>query len=499
MKQLYKPFTLTVAMLLLPCLVLFGQAPTVTITGDYDLTYYEPNKDYVINIEISGNSPDETLMLNLGYTSDISEEDYEVTPGLPYTGVGSISAQLKLRFTDRYQSYKDLYFVVNNANGDASEIYFNFLVSEPLELYAPTDPIIICINEPFSISVWGANSAEAYYTAWVGYYGNTQGPFGEDVSGDVTGLYATREEDFAREEDIGTYQLEMGAFDYDLNDGASAGITIKVVDCSKETWAWDVDEDSYGGALTNNYYLFDSNDYTSIVNNNSDCNDQNAAIHPEAEELVGDGIDNNCNGEVDEAEVCWAQHVLKLKANCSDGASVRSWQIYNPNTCPVAVEWWVHKANEKGSITAVPGYSTFTTTAVNKNDVVFISWTDADGESVKKGMTSSSANCKVGKGTHARTASVGSTGVESLTAYPVPFNNSLNLSYQGISHSSSIQVLLVAVDGRQYDLTSKIIRKSDGIIALDLKGVALVDGIYAVQLKIDEQSPVFIRIVKQQQ
>lgn len=36
----------------------------------------------------------------------------------------------------------------------------------------------------------------------------------------------------------------------------------------------------------------------------TDCNDANAAIHPEAEEVCGDSVDNNCDGTVDESCPC---------------------------------------------------------------------------------------------------------------------------------------------------------------------------------------------------
>lgn len=39
----------------------------------------------------------------------------------------------------------------------------------------------------------------------------------------------------------------------------------------------------------------DGDGYDALV----DCDDNNAAIHPEAEEVAGDGVDSNCDGEDD--------------------------------------------------------------------------------------------------------------------------------------------------------------------------------------------------------
>jgi hypothetical protein len=37
-----------------------------------------------------------------------------------------------------------------------------------------------------------------------------------------------------------------------------------------------------------------------VTENQGDCNDGNASIHPNADEICGDGIDQNCNGQADE-------------------------------------------------------------------------------------------------------------------------------------------------------------------------------------------------------
>ncbi len=70
--------------------------------------------------------------------------------------------------------------------------------------------------------------------------------------------------------------------------------------CNGLTVYADADGDGYGNEA-NSLFVADCIVSSGYVYDSTDCNDTNASVHPNATEIVGDGIDNNCNGAVDEA------------------------------------------------------------------------------------------------------------------------------------------------------------------------------------------------------
>jgi hypothetical protein len=143
-------------------------------------------------------------------------------------------------------------------------------------------------------------------------------------------------------------------------DGYGAGSPVACgvannSDCNDEdaavhaplTYYRDNDGDGFGD-LNNSISECSSTPPAGYVVNGSDCNDANAAINPGTAENCGNGIDDNCNGQVDEnCNVCANATALTTTGITSSSATLNwvaplspvRWRVQYKSSAPDAV--WV--------------------------------------------------------------------------------------------------------------------------------------------------------------
>ncbi len=71
-------------------------------------------------------------------------------------------------------------------------------------------------------------------------------------------------------------------------------------DCGELTWYLDEDGDGYGNPA-DSLLLVGCNRPEGYVLDNNDCDDTDENIHPGADETTNDGVDSDCNGEIEYA------------------------------------------------------------------------------------------------------------------------------------------------------------------------------------------------------
>ena len=121
-----------------------------------------------------------------------------------------------------------------------------------------------------------------------------------DVLGDLDGDGFTEQDGDCNSEDPNTYPGAPEICDYEDNncDGeVDEGF-------EESSWYLDYDQDGFGSMFqepiiqTCNPGIGGEESYYTL-NNNLDCDDQNADVNPDAVEIEGDGIDNDCDGQID--------------------------------------------------------------------------------------------------------------------------------------------------------------------------------------------------------
>jgi hypothetical protein len=97
----------------------------------------------------------------------------------------------------------------------------------------------------------------------------------------------------------GVFTVSEGPYSYTVTDanGCTAITSITIVTNPNVTYYTDADGDGYGNISFP--IISCTGAPLNTVANSTDCNDANAAIHPGAIDVCLDGIDNDCNGNID--------------------------------------------------------------------------------------------------------------------------------------------------------------------------------------------------------
>ncbi|EMR03781.1 MopE-related protein [Cesiribacter andamanensis] len=457
-----------------------------------------PGQAATITITVSSLDPSEPLELQLVQVYDHHYHEVDMfegaylSPALPLSGTGSLQTQLHWTPGWEQEGDQEMQLMATDGTGRVSLYTLSVIVGVHPRILAPAE-VTVPIGQfvEFNIPV-----SSGFRTLWTSANLGSLPLMGFEAGPGIQ-IYG----EFGPEH-IGTHQIELLAWDETGMEVSQPMLITVVASCPLQHWYPDHDADGWGEDR-DAMLITSCTPIAGYVANRQDCNDYNAGIHPQAEEIPGDGLDNNCNGEVDEEEKplsCLAAQPLKLTALCSNVASQHTWMVFNPNACAVEVRWEVHKTSHAAVMIAPPGESYFTTpVGSNNNQVVFIHWQDTQGKWKKKGMASSSAHCGKqardgGKGKNSRLAEES----EGLSLYPVPFRQQLTVMHESINGKAPARVLLISLEGRSLDVSAQVVAQGQGYLQLNLQGVPLANGLYILRLEIADQPPVVKRVLRQE-
>lgn len=414
---------------------------------------------------------------------------------LPITASGTAVTTMQWIPQREHLGFIAFHFSATDQHGNTSSEVLIYFVDIPL-IIAPVPPLQLAANEAFEIVI-PVEDADWHQLGWAELLDG----YPAWLQLELVALHETGAENAIRlygkpgPADAGSHKASIYVRAL-FGKEAVIELQLNVASCQNQTWYRDKDGDGFG---TNRATLTSCSAPQGYVNNSKDCNDEDAAIHPDAVEATGDGLDNNCNGQIDEVNSCLAQSALSVTATCSDNSALRRWKIYNPNNCAVAIEWQLHKTQQKGSLIAPPGESYFTTASLPKGpELVNISWKNSKGKSKSKKAAASSAKCK-GKKEAKRNIEPSlaiSNKPAGMLAYPMPFHDRLNLHHDNFTSTARIKLLLYSINGQQFDLSNAISTRAEGSLVLAIDGHNIPAGIYILKVWADDRDPVFIKVIK---
>lgn len=119
-----------------------------------------------------------------------------------------------------------------------------------------------------------------------------------------------------------------GTIDENTTDCGAGKVCENGFCVSAITYYKDSDGDLFGNP--NDIILAGTIAPSEYVLDNTDCNDSDSSIYPGATENITDGVDNNCNGEIDELSILGKKWLFQRheSTSCSNGGSLGGGDPY---------------------------------------------------------------------------------------------------------------------------------------------------------------------------